>query len=140
MKSLLNNGRLPRIEPSQRRLEVFFNKEKIADTHRGYVILESSRAPVYYFPPEDVQLEFLVPVYRATFCESKGTACYFTVRVKGREAPLAAWCYRNPESAFEPIRDYIAFYPSLMDECRVDGEIVCSQPGCFYGGWITSDL
>ncbi|CAF4619453.1 unnamed protein product, partial [Rotaria magnacalcarata] len=27
-----------------------------------------------------------------------------------------------------------------MDECRVDGERVVSQPGQFYGGWITKDM
>jgi hypothetical protein len=29
-------------------------------------------------------------------------------------------------------------YPSAMDSCTVDGELVVSQPGDFYGGWITS--
>jgi hypothetical protein len=27
-----------------------------------------------------------------------------------------------------------------MDICSVDGEIVKSQSGNFYGGWITSDI
>jgi hypothetical protein len=28
----------------------------------------------------------------------------------------------------------------LVDECRVDGEVVEPQPGGFYGGWITANL
>ena len=38
------------------------------------------------------------------------------------------------------IKDYVAFYPQLMDSCTVDGERVIPQPGEFYGGWITSDV
>ena len=49
--------------------------------------------------------------------------------------------YKNKAGwSFHPIRDYIAFYPGPMDGCFVDGERVVSQPGDFYGGWITSDL
>ena len=43
-------------------------------------------------------------------------------------------------TAFETIRDAVAFYPGLMDECTLDGEHVEAQPGGFYGGWVTSDL
>ena len=27
-----------------------------------------------------------------------------------------------------------------MDACRLDDELVSSQPGDFYGGWITADI
>ena len=30
--------------------------------------------------------------------------------------------------------------PGLVDECRVDGEVVVPQAGGFYGGWITSKV
>ena len=48
--------------------------------------------------------------------------------------------YRRPTPAFVTSRDYVAFYPQLMDSCTVDGELVTPQPGEFYGGWITSDV
>jgi hypothetical protein len=32
----------------------------------------------------------------------------------------------------------MAFYASRVDEARVGDERVVSQPGDFYGGWITS--
>ncbi len=38
------------------------------------------------------------------------------------------------------IQNYIAFYPSKMERCLVDGEEVQAQPGDFYGGWITHDI
>ncbi|MBA3617867.1 MAG: hypothetical protein H0W52_17415 [Rubrobacteraceae bacterium] len=34
----------------------------------------------------------------------------------------------------------MAFYPSRMDSCWVDGEKVEAQKGDFYGGWITPDI
>ena len=34
------------------------------------------------------------------------------------------------------LEDCVAFYPSKMDACWVDGEKVQAQPGDYYGGWI----
>lgn len=73
-------------------------------------------------------------------CEWKGTASYFNVTSGNRSATNAAWSYLHPTPAFEPIAGYIAFYPASMDECRVDDIPVLSQPGQFYGGWITPDI
>src|SRR3712207_9086943 len=40
----------------------------------------------------------------------------------------AAWFYPDPASPFEDLRDHVAFYPSKMDACWVDGEKVEAQP------------
>jgi hypothetical protein len=42
--------------------------------------------------------------------------------------------------AYAELKDCVAFYPSLMDACWVDGEKVRAQEGDFYGGWVTSDI
>lgn len=55
-------------------------------------------------------------------------------------AQRAAWYYPDPTPGFVSIKDHVAFYPSKMDECLVDGERVEAQPGDFYGGWITSNI
>ena len=52
--------------------------------------------------------------------------------------PGAAWSYPDPSPGFERIRDHLAFHPSRVDRCTVDGEVVTAQEGDFYGGWITS--
>ena len=109
----------------------------IADTTRAQRVLETSHPPVYYVPAEDVAPGVLEPADgRTTFCEWKGHASYFDVC----GVPRAAWTYRDPAPGFEAIRDAVAFYPALMDECTVDGERVEAQPGDFYGGWITSEV
>ncbi|MEW5988217.1 MAG: DUF427 domain-containing protein, partial [Chloroflexota bacterium] len=91
-------------------------------------------------PPEDIQMEYLRPGGRTTWCEWKGKAAYYTVVVGDKEIPDAAWYYPRPTPAFTAIKDYVAFYPRLMDACTVDGELVRPQPGRFYGGWITHDI
>ena len=52
----------------------------------------------------------------------------------------AAWTYLEPQPSYEAVRGYLAFYPSRMEVCYLDGEIVQSQAGDFYGGWITRDI
>lgn len=73
-------------------------------------------------------------------CEWKGRARYYRLITDERETDRAAFSYPDPTPEFAEIKDYVAFYPSLMDNCWVDGEKVESQEGDFYGGWITSDI
>jgi uncharacterized protein (DUF427 family) len=112
----------------------------IADTTRAYRVLETSHPPNYYFPPEDVASDVLVPSAGGSFCEWKGRAHYFTVRAGDRVEDDAAWAYATPSEAFAPLRDHVAFYAGRMDGCFVDGERVVPQAGGFYGGWITSTV
>ncbi len=139
-ESVWDYPRPPRLEPTSKHLRVVFNGVVIAETQRGQRVLETSHPPVYYFPPEDVQAQYLVPSSRQTFCEWKGQGAYYHVKVGDRQANNAAWYYPKPTPAFAPIRNYIAFYAGLMDECTVDGVVVIPQPGGFYGGWITPDI
>ncbi|MFN4280619.1 DUF427 domain-containing protein [Thermosynechococcus sp.] len=139
-ESVWDYPRPPRVEPTSKHLRVVFNGVVIADTRRGQRVLETSHPPVYYFPPEDVQLQYLVPSPRQTFCEWKGQGAYYHVKVGDRQAENAAWYYPQPTPAFAAIRNYIAFYAGPMDECTVDSVVVMPQPGGFYGGWITPDI
>ncbi|MGL4883469.1 MAG: DUF427 domain-containing protein, partial [Waterburya sp.] len=61
-------------------------------------------------------------------------------KVEERQVTNAAWYYAEPNPAFAAIKNYVAFYPSKMDDCYVNGELVQAQPGDFYGGWITQDI
>ena len=132
--------RPPRLEATSRRLRVIFNGVTVAETTRGWRVLETSHPPVYYFPPDDVAREHLRAAAGGSFCEWKGSARYYDVVVGDRAAPRAAWYYPVPTPAFEPIRDAVAFYRAPMDECWVDEERAGLQPGGFYGGWVTGDV
>ena len=137
-ESVWDYPRPPRLEPVTARLEVVLGGETVADTTRGYRVLETSHPPNYYFPPGDVREGALERTNGASFCEWKGRAHYYAVHGGDVVAPDAAWAYDAPSAAFEPIRGYVAFYAGRMDACFVDGDRAEPQPGGFYGGWITS--
>lgn len=139
-ESVWDYPRPPRLEPATRHIEIVFNGVTIADTTRALRVLETSHPPVYYIPPEDIQMQYLLPSTRRTVCEWKGAAGYYHLQVGERRVENAAWTYPNPMKAFAALKNYIAFYPAPMDACRVDGEIARPQPGRFYGGWITADV
>jgi uncharacterized protein (DUF427 family) len=128
------------VVPDDRLVEVRFAGVVIAVTRKAKRVLETSHPPTFYFPPESVVPGFLAPVEGTTVCEWKGVARYFDVAVGGERAGRAAWTYPDPLPGFEEIRDHIAFYPSLMGQCRVAGALVESQEGDFYGGWITPEI
>ena len=139
--------RPPRLERTDRRLRVIHGGVTIADTVRGYRVLETTHPPVYYLPPEDVRMDLLTPSPgQSTHCEWKGSAEYLDLRVDGdlradgARVERVAWRYRNPDAAFVPVAGFLAFYAGRVDEAWVDEERAEPQPGGFYGGWVTSDL
>lgn len=139
-ESVWEYPRPPRLEPTSKRLQVILNGVIIADTTRGYRVLETSHPPGYYFPPADVDAEAIVPAAGSSICEWKGVARYFSFEVKGKRADKAAWSYPQPTAPFAPLKDYLSFYVAPFDACLVDGEIAMPQPGNFYGGWVTQDI
>ena len=139
-ESVWDYPRPPRLEPTHRHLEVIFCGQIVADTRRALRVLETSHPPVYYIPPDDVRMDLLLPSTRHTYCEYKGEASYWTIKLAETESKDVAWSYPQPAAGYEALRDHLAFYASRVDECRVDGERVQPQAGDFYGGWITSDL
>ena len=127
-------------EAASAHIRVVLNDIDIADTKKAIRTLETSHPPTYYIPPSDIIPDVLIAVDHTSFCEWKGTACYFDVMVGAERRERAAWSYPEPTASFMSLQDHIAFYPGAMDACYIDGERVRPQPGGFYGGWITSAL
>lgn len=132
--------RPPALEPVAVRLRVECAGATVADTTNGYRVCETSHAPAYYFPPDDVEEALLIPATGGSFCEWKGMASYFDVGVGADIRPRAAWTYREPTAPFAAIAGHVAFYAARMDACWVGEEEVRPMDGDFYGGWITSSL
>lgn len=139
-ESVWDYPRPPKLERTNKHLKIEFNGEIIAETNNAFRVLETSHPPVYYFPPEDVKMEFLKEISGNSFCEWKGNAGYYSLMVGDKFIEKAGWFYPNPTSNFAEIKNFIAFYPSKMDACYVNDELVQSQEGDFYGGWITKDI
>lgn len=140
VESVWDYPRPPRVVPSSKLVKVVFNETVVAETRESLRVLETSHPPTYYIPPGHIRRELLIRTGRTSFCEFKGMAAYYSVKIEERIAGNAAWSYHNPSPAFLVIKDYLAFYPGLMDACYVDGEKVRAQEGDFYGGWITSEI
>lgn len=139
-ESVWDYPRPPRLEDCPKQIQVVFNEIIIVDTHQAKRVLETSHPPSYYIPPSDIRMEYLIETSKSSWCEWKGQAGYYTIRVGDKEAINAAWYYPSPTPEFVSLKNYVAFYPGRMDACFVDGERVQPQPGDFYAGWITSDI
>ena len=139
-ESVWDYPRPPRVEDVHSRVQISVAHIVLADTLGAKRVLETSHPPVYYIPPDDIRMEYLRSSPGSTWCEWKGQADYYDLVLDDQLIPRVAWAYLRPRSGFEEIQDYLAFYPSKMEKCLVDAEIVRAQEGDFYGGWITSNI
>ena len=123
---------------------VVFNGTDIAWSDRVLRVCETAGAPVYYFPPEDVQRRFLVETTQTSLCEWKGQAAYFDLVDGDARSQQAAFTYPDPIDdlgmGYERITGWFGFYPGRVDCCVVGDEIVTPQPGEVYAGWVTSHI
>lgn len=115
-------------EPSPRWVRVVFNGETIADSRRVMLMRESGRMPVYYFPPEDVRTDLLLPTERQTHCPYKGDASYWSVKVGDQVAENAVWSYLDPLAEQAAIKGYMAFYWKKVDAWYEEEEEVFVHP------------
>ena len=69
-----------------------------------------------YFPPESIKKEYFHESEKTTFCGWKGNASYFSIQVDGKENQNAAWCYNEPYTKAEHIKDYVAFWNGVQVE------------------------
>ena len=140
-ESVWDYPRPPRLEPVTERLRVTFAGRTLAETEAGFRVLETSHPPAYYFPPDSVERDFLVPAPGRSHCEYKGQARYWSLQLpSGQRAERVAWSYPKPTHAFAAITDHFAFYASRVESCWVGEEKVRPQEGDFYGGWITARI
>jgi uncharacterized protein (DUF427 family) len=139
-ESVWDYPRPPRVETFSGLIEVHHGGYVLAKSSNTYRVLETSHPPVFYIPPEDIMMDLLSKTDRASSCEFKGRAVYYDLVTPEMRIESVAWSYENPSRGFEAIKDHLAFYPSKVDACYVDGEKVKPQEGDFYGGWITANI
>jgi uncharacterized protein (DUF427 family) len=139
-ESVWDYPRPPKVEMTTKKVQVVFNDTVIAETTHAVRVLQTGHPPVYYIPREDVQMKYLTATSKNSTCEFKGTSYYYDVKVGSKTVAAAGWSYPEPTKGYEAIKDYLAFYPRMMDACYVDGERVTPEPGQYFGGWVTSDI
>ncbi|MFK7986843.1 MAG: DUF427 domain-containing protein, partial [Sandaracinaceae bacterium] len=138
-ESVWDYPRPPALVGDDRHVRVLLGDTVVADTRRAARVLETSHPPTFYLPREDVNDACLVRAEGRSGCEWKGVARYWDVVAGARREASVGWSYDAPFEEFVPIAGHIAFYASRLS-CFVDGEPVGSQPGDFYGGWVTPEL
>ena len=137
MEQVWEYPRPPRLEPCARRVRIELGQILVADSTRALRVLETSHPPTVYVPRADFAPGALREAGGpSTLCEFKGRTHYLDVGDRSR----AAWYYPAPVERYAALLDHVAVYPSRMDRCLLDDEVVQAQDGDFYGGWITSDL
>ena len=139
-ESVWDYPRPPATEPCARRVRIELGGVIVVDSSSALRVLETSHPPTIYVPPADIAPGCIEPAAGSSFCEWKGVASYLDVAGGRRRAARAAWTYRDPVPAYAALRDHVAFYPSRMDACWLDDEVVQCQAGDFYGGWVTANL
>lgn len=138
-ESVWDYPRPPALDPVDREVVVRAADRDLARTRRAIRVLETASPPTFYVPAADVDTARLRPAPGTSLCEWKGEARFWVLRDAPEGTPPVAWSYPEPFPEFSAVRGFFSFYPSRVD-CSVDGETVTSQPGGFYGGWITSEI
>ncbi len=139
-ESVWDYPRPPATAPCMRRVRIELGGVTVVDSTTALRVLETSHPPTIYVPPADITPGCIQPGAGSSFCEWKGIAAYLDVVAGERREARAAWTYRAPVREYAALRDHVAFYPSRMDACWLDDELVQCQAGDFYGGWITAEL
>ena len=110
---------LPSVETVTDKLRVVFDDQVVAETTKGFRLVETGYPPIYYIPAEDVDIEFLIPVYGDKICDYLGLLRSWTLDVFGIRSEQAAWSCPNPPEAYQTIKGCYFFCPSRVDECWV---------------------
>jgi uncharacterized protein (DUF427 family) len=139
-ESVWDYPRPPRVEPVPERIRVVVGSVDVASSVQALRVLETAGPPVYYIPPADIRMDLLTPTEHHSYCEWKGEASYYTLRLADRIVPNVAWTYLQPLPGYESVRGFLAFYARLVDEAWVGDERAMPQRGRFYGGWVTSRI
>lgn len=139
-KEYVSEYPLPKgIKPVNATLKVMYGDITIANTTHAFRILQKGLPPSYYFPTEDVRMDYLHPSTHTTTCNCKGIASYYDIQVGDTVLRNAAWTYLDAEPDMAHLNGHIAFYPHTL-ECYVNGERVTGQEDTHYGGWITKNI
>lgn len=124
-ESVWDYPRPPRAEPDSRRIEVYANNEKIADTSRAYRVLETASPPTFYLPPQDVNRDLLIALPNRSYCEWKGEARYWALASDRDEKPIG-WTYPEPTEPYEVIKGYFHSTPQYLCVLSPDRKCVPS--------------
>jgi uncharacterized protein (DUF427 family) len=97
-------------------MKAVWNDQVIAEAPKEELVYIEGN---WYFPPESVKKELLVPSDTRTTCHWKGEASYYTITANGEQNEDAAWYYPEPKEGSTEIvkkdyKDYVAFWRGVV--------------------------
>ena len=113
---------------SPKRVRAVASGKTVADSLATTLLLELGHRPVYYFPRDDVRMDFLERTNHRTRCPHKGEASYWTLKVGGRTVENAVWSYEHPIEQAQPIKGELAFYWDKVDHWFEEDEEIFGHP------------
>lgn len=125
MPQQTERGRV-RLEPSAKRVRVYFGGQVIADTTHPMLVWEIPYFPAYYFPVADVRTELLTPSGNTSHSPSRGDGRLYTIKAGDREAVDAAMRYED--SPIPELRDLVRFEWEAMDAWFEEDEEIIVHP------------
>lgn len=103
------------VKSAESRVTLTCNGAVVAQTARALKLHEPPLLPVYYIPRDDVHMHLLEPSRHKSICPFKGEAGYFHLNIGGERYENAAWSYEAPKEEVADIKDFIAFYDSVVE-------------------------
>jgi len=91
------------------RMTVEMNGQCLADSRDVIRVAEDGQPANFYFPRDAVQMQFLKASTKTTGCPFKGTATYFSIRMKDGKVEDAAWSYEEPYEEHAALKGRLAF-------------------------------
>jgi uncharacterized protein (DUF427 family) len=117
-----------RIEHVGRRVRTYFAEHLVADSRRVLLVYEARRLPVYWFPVQDVRMDYLKPTQHTLDGGDGAEPARWNLEVAGRSAENAAWSYPQPGPERAGLEDHLAFYWNKMDAWYEEDDEVFVHP------------
>ena len=111
------------ITPFRGAVRVTVAGKVVAQSSHALCLEEKGYPPVYYIPRDDADMSLLVRTTHYTYCPYKGDCTYFSIPIGGSKSEFAVWTYEDPYESVAIIKDYLAFYPTRVDDIHVLPEV-----------------
>jgi uncharacterized protein (DUF427 family) len=116
------------LDPMPYRIRALCAGETVVDSYRPFLLHETGRLPVYYFPPEDVRRDLLDPAGPRSETDVKGTCKRWALRIGDHSVPDAAWSYSDVPERASFLHGLVAFDWNAMDEWFCEDEQLLGHP------------
>jgi len=116
------------LDPVPYRVRAILEGETVVDSLGAFLLHETGRLPVFYFPPGDVRRGVLDPAGSRSETDAKGTCERWALRVGDRSVPEAAWSYTDLPDSASFLRGLVALDFGAMDEWFCEDEQLHGHP------------